>query len=559
MIVGIVVVSLVVAISLTPMLTATVLARHRPHAGRTSRFERLLARATDGYGHALQVVLGHRGWVLGAFGLVLLLAAALAGRLGSEFLPQMDDGRVMIKAKLPTGAALAETDGVLRKIEQRIAGDSLVASRFTLAGGRVWGLYTYEVANEGEINIQLVPRDERGLSTGQFIEHLRPVVAGVPMPGGKAMVSQMKVKGIRKLGDADLEVKIKGPDVAILHDLARQTLSAMNSLEHFTNVSISMDMTKPEYQVRIDRERAADLGVSVRDVAETLRALITGTVVSRYRAGDRYYSIRLVVPASDLSSRQDIEQLPLRGAHGNYVRIGDVARVTSGGGPVEIIREDQVKQVIVQGDVSGVSVGPALRELQRALGERTWPPGYEIVYGGQAQMMGEMTRTLLLVLAFAVFFAFVVLAVQFNSLRLPALILGSMPVSLAGMVFILLLTGLPLGATVAIGVLVVIAATVNDGVLLLTFARELQTTRGLAPAAAVVDAAKIRLRPRVMTTICTVVGFLPLALAIEQGGDMLRPMAVGAVGGLLMEVLVALFLMPCGYAIFADRAAARRV
>ena len=197
-----------------------------------------------------------------------------------------------------------------------------------------------------------------------------------------------------------------------------------------------------------------------------------------------------------------------------------------------------------------MNVGKLLRELQEAMRRHELPPGYEVQYGGQAQMMAEMTRTLLTILAFAVFFAFIVLAVQFNSLKLPALILGSMPVCLAGIVFIMLATGLPLGATLIIGVLVVVAATVNDGVLLLTFARDAQATGGLPPRAAVIQAAKIRLRPRVMTTTCTLVGFLPLALAIEQGGDMLRPMAVGAVGGLLMEIAVALFLMPCLYVIF---------
>jgi len=195
----------------------------------------------------------------------------------------------------------------------------------------------------------------------------------------------------------------------------------------------------------------------------------------------------------------------------------------------------------------GVSVGTALAELQEALSRKDLPVGYERSYGGQAQMMTDMKQTVLAVLAFAVFFSFIVLAVQFNSLRLPALILGSMPVCLAGLVFMMLATGLPLGATVIIGVLVVVAATVNDGVLLLTFARELQADRGLSPSEAVLNAARIRFRPRVMTTTSTLVAFIPLALAIEQGGDMLQPMAVGAIGGLLMEVPVALFLMPCLY------------
>lgn len=552
---GIVIISLAVAVSVTPMLTATILGRRPLGQRKPTRFERFFDRVTDGYGWSLGWALRGRWIVVPAFGLVLLVAVLLMGRLGSEFLPQMDDGRIMVKVKLPTGASLAETDRALRQIEQAIGQDEAIESAFTLSGGKVWGLYTYEIANEGEINIQLVPRSQRNLTTNEYIARLRPIVAKIPVPGGKAMVMQMKIKGIRKLGDADIEVKIKGPDIATLFDQARQTAGAMNDLAHFTNVYVSMDMTKPEYQVKIDRARAAELGVSITDIADTMRSLITGAVATRYRDGDEYYNIRVMIPESKITSRQDVENLPLHCGQGGYLRIKDVAEVTSAVGPVEIVREDQVKQVIVRGDAAGVSVGNALTELQDAMAEKDRPVGYELSYGGQAQMMSDMKNNVLAILAFAVFFSFIVLAVQFNSLKLPAMILGSVPFCLAGLIFMMLATGLPLGATVIIGVLVVVAATVNDGVLLLTFARELQAEKGLSSFDAVLDAARIRLRPRVMTTISTLVGFVPLALAIEEGGDMLQPMAAGAIGGLLMEVLVALFLMPCLYLIFQGRQA----
>jgi HAE1 family hydrophobic/amphiphilic exporter-1 len=550
---GIVIISLVVAVSVTPMITATILGSRSTGPRKATRFERLFDRITDGYGWMLKWSLRGRWIVVLLFVAVVVAAGLLVGRLGSEFLPQMDDGRIMVKVKLPTGASLDQTNQVLRRIEQQIGQDELIESSFTLVGGKVWGLYTYEIANEGEINIQLVPPSRRKLTTNEYIERLRPVVAKVPVPGGNAMVMQMKIKGIRKLGEADIEVKIKGPDIATLYDQARRTAATMNELTHFTNVYVSMDMTKPEYQVRIDRARAAELGVSISDIADTMRSLITGAVATRYRDGDEYYNIRVMIPESKITSRQDVENLPLNCAQGGYLRIKDVAEVGSAVGPVEIVREDQVKEVIVRGDAAGVSVGTALAQLQDAMSRIDRPVGYELSYGGQAQMMGDMKRTLLSVLAFAVFFSFIVLTVQFNSLKLPSLILGSVPACMAGMVFLMYAAGLPLGATVIIGVLVVVAATVSDGVLLLTFAEELGVQKNLTPFDAVLEAARIRLRPRVMTTITTLVGFLPLALAIEAGGDMLQPMAAGAVGGLLMEILVALFLMPCLYLIASGK------
>ncbi|MFO7557809.1 MAG: efflux RND transporter permease subunit [Desulfobacterales bacterium] len=263
--------------------------------------------------------------------------------------------------------------------------------------------------------------------------------------------------------------------------------------------------------------------------------------------------MRVIVPETGIVSRKDVENLPLHSAQGGYLRIADVATVKPAVGPVEIVREDQIKQVIVRGDAFGASVGQALAELKEMLDQRETPVGFEFSYGGQAQMMAEMQQTVLWILAFAVFFSFIVLAVQFDSLKLPALILGSVPFCLAGLVFIMFWSGLPLGATVIIGVLVIVAATVNDGVLLLTFANELKDRDGLSPAKAVVEAAKIRLRPRVMTTTAVLIGFTPLAMAIEEGGDMLQPMAAAAIGGLLMEIPVALFLMPCLYVIFSKR------
>ncbi len=217
---------------------------------------------------------------------------------------------------------------------------------------------------------------------------------------------------------------------------------------------------------------------------------------------------------------------------------------------MEIVREDQVKAVIVRGDAAGVTVGQALAELKESIGKMERPVGYEFSYGGQALLMAEMAQTALAILAFALFFSFVVLAVQFNSLKLPTLILTCVPLSLTGLIYMLYFTGLPIGATVVIGAMVVIAATVNEGVLLLTFAEDLRAKDRHTPAEAVIAAAKIRLRPRLMTTIPIIMGLIPLALGIEEGGDMLQPMAVGAIGGLIMLVPVALFFMPCIYVIW---------
>lgn len=545
---GVVLVSLALAVTLTPMLTAIIVGREGGH--QEGRFGRAFNWLADHYTRSVQWALRYRWPVLGGFVAVLTGAILLLPWLGSEFLPRMDDGRVMVKVKLPTGAALGETDAILARVEEKLQGDPLIQSYMTMAGGKVWGLATYEIANEGQIDIQLVPPHARPLSTKAYVERLKKTLANVAVPGARPMVMQPPVKGIRKIGEADIEVKIKGQDLEKLFQLARQTSEAMTKLAHFTNIYVSMDMTKPEYEVEVDRVRAAELGVSVVDVASTIRSLISGQVATRYREGDYFYNIRVMIPESHFTSRQEVENLVLSCAQGGYLRLKDVARVIPAVGPVEIARENQVKEVIVRGDASGVSVGQALSELKEALAKVNLPVGYEISFGGQAQMMAEMQRSLIFILGFALFFAFVVLAVQFNSLRLPLVILTCVPFCLAGMVYALYFTGLPLGATVIIGVLIVVAAKVNEGVLLITFAEDLRREKQLSALEAVIQAARIRLRPRLMIALAVIFGFIPLALNLEEGGEMLQPMAAAAIGGLGLGVFVALFLCPILYILF---------
>jgi multidrug efflux pump subunit AcrB len=369
------------------------------------------------------------------------------------------------------------------------------------------------------------------------------------------MARQMPIKGIHGMRAADMIVKVRGQDMLLLEDLARQVTVMMKEINQFQNVSVSMDLSKPEYQVLVDRTKAAELGIPVSEVAGTLRTLITGTAASRFKEGSEYYDIRVVVPEKFLTNRLDVENLTIAGTDGQIFRLRDIAEIRAATGPVEIIREDQIKQISVEANIAGGDLAGAAGRLRQALSRISRPPGYEFDFGGSADMMADMKDTVFAVLGFAIFFSFIVLAVQFNSFKLPALILGCLPVCLGGTVFLMHATGLPLGATVIIGVLVIVAVTVNDGVLLLAYARDIQNQQSLSPRRAVVDAAKIRLRPRIMTSVTTMIGFFPLALNLAEGGDMLQPMAWAAIGGLAMEILVALFLMPCLYVMVEKKTA----
>ncbi len=547
---GIVVISLAVAATTTPMLAAILLGEGRSDIG-TGWFERFFARITADYGKGLNRIIRRRWGVIAIFIIALAAAYALLGSLGGEFLPLIDDGRIMIKTRMATGSSLKKTDAVLRRIEKKIAEEPLIQSIFTLAGGRLQGLTILEIAAEGEINLQLIPLNERNVSTSEYVLRLRRIIGNIRVPGGKIMVRQMPIRGIPGMRQSDIILYVRGQKTDVLSGIAEQAAQTLSDLDSFQNVIVSMDISKPEFQVRMDRAKATDRGLSASEAARSLRTLITGNVVTRYRDGTEYFNVRVIVPAERLRSREDVANLPVTGSRVPPVRVRDIASVVRSYGPVEIIRNNQIKQITVEADITGANLAGAVNKLKQTFAGIDLPTGYEFDVGGQAELMTEMKETILAVLAFALFFAFVVLTVQFNSLKLPLLILGSIPFCLAGVVFGMYLVNLPLGATVIIGVLVVVAATVNDGVLLLTSAGELQKRQSYPPRKAVVEAASIRLRPRIMTSMTTMVGFLPLALNLEEGGDMLQPMAVAAIGGMMMEILVALILIPSLYVIFS--------
>jgi len=548
---GVVVLSLLVATTVTPMLAAKLLGGGGAPGG--GRWVQALGR---GFGRGLERVLNHRWLVVLVAVAALALGFVMFRRVGTEFLPRMDDGRLMIKVRMPTGTSVAETDRVIRRLEkameEQIARDTeaygrnVVRSRFALSGAQIRGLLTFEVANEGEVDVYLVPASERPFTTKAYIKRIAPAMQRAAGPLARIRVTPMKVKGMRQKGFSDVEYLISGPDINVLDSLARRAVAELRGVPGLTGFDVSLDITKPEFEVRIDRERATELGLSVEDISSALRVLVDGAVATQYREGREHYDIRLVVPGRTLRSRQDVENLLIGASGGADHYLREMATVTPVVGPVEIVRENQVKQIAVGADVVGANVGQAAASAAAALDAIALPEGYELRPGGQIQMMRENFRVILIVMIGAFFFAFVALAVQFESWTTPILVLVCVPIAMVGMVAALTVTGAIMGATVIIGVVVVIGATVNDGVLLLTFADELRLA-GRTPRDAIVRASVVRFRPRVMTTTTTIMGFLPLALNLGGGGDMLQPMAIAVIGGLMIEIAVVLVLMPALY------------
>ncbi len=557
--------SLLVALTVTPSLTAVLFPRGR---AATTAGRGVLARLADAtlggivavYRPMLAWTLRFRWVVMGIVALLFAVGILFLVSLGAEFLPSADDGLITVKLKMPTGTSVAQTDRVIESIAGAVSGQPYVERYSSLSGAKVVGLVTYELANEGEVNVQLVPPVKRPMTTDGYVARLGPIVQqAVKAPGARIKVFHTKLKGLRSIGEFDIEVELLAPrsePMTRLYEQASAVAGRMRALPALTNVDVSIDITKPEYRVLVDRRRAADLGLSVGQIASTVKTMVDGAVPTQFKEGGYYYPIRTVLDETDVTSMVDIENLVLFPPRGGTVFLRDVATVRQSSGPLQIDRKDQARMIKATATVAAGSVGEATSKVRKALAGMSLPPGYTLRYGGQSQMLAENMAAMMLILAIALFFAYVVLVVNFEGFFKPFMILVRVPLSLIGVSFALWLTHQPIGVTVMIGFIILAGIEVNQGVVLVTFIDELrQKGRGLREA--IVEGATVRLRPILMTDVVGIFGLLPLALGLGEGTELLKPMAIAVIGGLIVGLLLAFLFMPPLYLIAAPRAGQR--
>lgn len=547
-------ISTIVALTVTPTLYKLFFSEERTEVEAESRLEKIsgsfLRACLDIYYRGVAWSTTHRRTTIVLALGMFVLGIFFLKQLGSEFLPEMDDGQIMIKVKMPTGTSVAETERVLSNIETLVK-DLPGVERFnSLAGGKIWGLVTTEVSHEGEVNVQLLPRHERKMSTKEYVEWLSPQVAkGAGVPGARIKVMHAKIKGIRTIGSEDIEAEVYAPRseaIEDVHEVCSQIRMEIRDVPGLANPDVSIDVSKPEYQVFVDRGRAADLGLSVSKVAASVRSMIDGTVASSFKDEGYYYGIRTVVSENEVKSRDNLESIAIPTPAGGICYLSDIAQVVPSVGPVEIDRKDQVRVIKVTGSVQGRTVGQVTSGIRDRLKGFSLPPGYSMKFGGQSQMMAETFRSMGLILLLAMFLGYVVLAIQFESFIEPFLIIIRIPLSLIGLSLALYLTGTPVGVTVLIGIVALAGIEVYHGVVLLTLVNQLRD-EGYAPMKAVIQAGATRLRPILMTLFVGVVGLIPLALGIGEGTETLQPMAIGVIGGLIFSLPLTLFFLPALY------------
>jgi len=550
-----IVTSLVVALTLVPMLSAQLFKlRGGAPTGRLpllSLVPALVARLEKMYRRLLPVVLRWRA-------AVLLLAVALfagsvwlAGRLGNEFLPQVDDGRVRVFLNMPPETPVEVTNRAARAVETVLFQQPKVVRVFAVAGGRIWGRGVSYSPTRAMFTVELEPRRERGISATAWIQGTQAELERLPeLAGARLRLSPPRIRGLRtSTSTEDIEVRVFGDDIPTLESIGHAMVARLEQVPGLANVDTSYQETTPEVRVEVDRVRAADLGLDVGEVGRTVRTAVGGSVPTRLTEGDREWDIRVRFDRVELTSSAELAALPLFPRSGAPIRLHDVAEVREALSPQTIERENQNRLVRVTAQVLPEvwSVGEATRAVREMLAGFPTPEGYVTRFGGQEEAIRENRRVLLTVIGLAIFLVFAVMAVQYESLVNPLVIIAAIPLALVGVTLALVTTGLPMSAPVMLGMILLAGIVVNNGILLVEYI-EIRRRGGSVPRhQAILEAAPLRVRPILMTVTTTVIGMLPLALNPAEGAELMIPLAVSVIGGLVLSTLLTLFVVPCLY------------
>jgi multidrug efflux pump subunit AcrB len=555
-----IVASLAVAVTLVPALAAR--GRPAPPSAVTRLVRGFVAGAQRVY-----VPIVER--VLRAPGAVVVLAVALLAGFGGvfyqltgrqAFLPTMDDGRVRAQVYTDPGGSLDQMDGTVRLLERLARAQGDVAGISVIAGGSIFGRTQRERPNRSTFDIQLVPVAERERSVEQWVTAFMRAVRAEQLPGVKVLARPSGIRGVRtSRADEDVSVRVQGPDLAVLAGIGDELVKRVQGGPGLRNVQHSAEEERQEFAVRIDRTRAAELRVDVTQIGRALRIALDGVIVSDYIEADRAYDVRVRLPRGAIDSPAAMEAILLFGAQSDRpaVYLGDVARVDLVVAPTEIRRENQRRIVEVSAALTGeLPLGAVVVGLREELRGFELPPGYTLYFSGAYDSLQRGNVLVATLAALALFLVFVVMAVQYESLRNPAVIMFGVPFALIGVVIGLAATGLPLSMPVWLGIIMLIGVVVNNAIVLVEYI-ELLRRRGAGVHEAIVEAARLRLRPIMMTTLTTVVAMTPLALGLGEGSEMLQPLAVCMVFGLAFSMLVSLLLIPALYLLAQPRALRR--
>jgi HAE1 family hydrophobic/amphiphilic exporter-1 len=499
------------------------------------------ARAAQAYHRALPKLLDRPAMVLVAATLAFAASLALVPTLGMDLIPSLAQGRFEMLIKLPPGTALAQTDALVRRIEREHAKDAAVQSIYGVSGTGTRLDATPTESGENIARLSVALRHTAGdRAEAAEMDRMRRSLA--LHPEAEVKFSRPALFAL----STPLEVELRGYDLEALSTAGRKLTTLLGASPRFADVKSTVADGYPEIQIRFDQERAAALGLTTRQIADAVVDKVRGEVATRYDFRDRKIDVLVRARESDRASIDDIRNLIVNPSSDKPVRLSSVAGITVTRGPGEIHRVDQERVAIVSANLRHGDLASAVAEVRGILASHPLAAGVTVHMGGQSEELDASVKSLLFALALAIFLVYLVMASQFESLLHPFVIMFSIPLAIVGAVLALKLTGTPISVVVFIGLIMLAGIVVKNAIVLVDRINRLREA-GERKRDAIVLAAESRLRPIVMTTLATLLGFLPLAISIGDGAEVRAPMAITVIGGLAVSTLLTLVVIPVLY------------
>lgn len=544
--------SLLVALTLVPMLGARLLSAGparsvpRPLASLSHGIGRFLAGVERRYQRILDGALHNPGSIITGALLLFVAAVAAIPLLGTEFMPATDEDEVRVNVVMPAGTRLEVVERATSQVLD-VVGERVPEARSLVVSVGA-GSFRASDSSRGSIRIALPPREERARSSAEIVTDLRRFIG--PVAAAEVRVSARRPFFLRVFGgggDSGLQIEVRGFEFETLDALAAEVERRIEPIDGISNVRLSRDSGERQRLIRIDRRRAADQGVSVAAIADTVETALAGRVASRYLDSGEEVDIRVQLHDSETLPIQTLLDLRVPANGGRLVRLGNVASLVEATGPVVIDRKDQTRLVRIDGDVAGRDLGSVAADVRAALAGIPVPDNYDILLGGDFEQQQEAFGTLAISLLLALALVYMVMASLYESLRDPLIVMGSVPMALIGVVAMLYATGTTLNAQSLIGCVILIGVVVNNAILIVDQSNRLRTERHTVHEA-LMEAGRRRLRPILMTATTTILALLPLAIGAGSGGEAQAPLARAVIGGLLVSTLITLVLIPVIYA-----------
>ena len=536
----------VVALTLTPMLCAKMLKQEKKT--KLDLFvDGVNKKLVDWYIPLLDWSIHHRKIMVSLACLCLVLLVPMLARVGGEFMPTDDSGKVQVSIEAPVGTSYTDTQDILKQIEKDIRRLPHVKDTLVAAGVSSSSFVSSNPSNKGYVRVEFESRDKRdGVTTKEYLDAIREMMKKYKgLKSNSYVVSETPSSG-----SYELEFVISGPDINKLSEYSQAMVQQLSKDPRFIDVDTSLDLSKPEYRVVINREKAQNLGVKITSIACALRTMVGGEDdITKYKEGDDLYDVRVRVAEEYRDTKEAISALMVPGklnGKDTIQRLDSVAYIEEGTGPSQIDRHNRQRQVTVQANLNGIDTRSALAIMNDIFHRLNAGAEYSGGVTGMSEEMTKMFSSFLLAFVLAFFFKYMILAAQFESYTHPVAIIVSLPLTLPFAVLSLFLTGQSLNLYSLLGIFMLIGVVSKNAILQTDYTNQLRA-RGYGRTDAILQANRVRLRPILMTTLTLIMGVAPMIFSNGEGADQRRSLAIVIVGGQALSLLVTLLMTPVTY------------